>query len=137
MKSIIFIMMCWLSVSCLQQNKVPPDVLQPIKMQHVLWDVIRAQALSSELARKDSTLNEIAESKALTEKVFEIYKISPQLFSQSYSWYTSHPVVMEVIFDSLSAQQERISQQELDSKNKKIELQKLDILKKAKQLDVK
>jgi len=137
MKAIIFIMLCWLSVSCSHHNEIPPGVIEPVKMQHVLWDVIRAQALSAELARKDSTLNEVAESKALTQKVFTIYKISPQLFSQSYSWYTSHPDVMQVMFDSITAQQERISQQELDSKRQKIDSQKLNILKKAKQLDLK
>ena len=76
-------------------------------MQNILWDVIRAQALSAEMARKDSTIKEVAETKILTQKVFEIHHITSSAFDQSYSWYTGHPEIMRIIFDSMNIQNQR------------------------------
>jgi hypothetical protein len=78
----------------LEKNKVPSEIIQPDKMQKILWDVIRAQALSAEIARKDSTVNEIAETKVLTQKVFEIYKITSTTFIQSYFFFIIHSYLM-------------------------------------------
>ena len=76
-------------------------------MQDILWDVIRAQALSGEMARRDSSINEIAETQLLTRKVFEIHNITPSAFDLSYAWYTSHPEMMRIVFDSMHSQNQR------------------------------
>jgi hypothetical protein len=126
-----------LFISCLGKNKVPSEIIQPGKMQKILWDVIRAQALSTEIARKDSTVNEIAETKVLTQKVFEIYKITSTTFNQSYMWYTNHPDIMRIVFDSLNAQNQRESQLEMKEKHTPLKLdslKKLNPLKKLKSL---
>ena len=94
MKNIFFLIVFSLFVSCLEKNKVPSEIIQPDKMQKILWDVIRAQALSAEIARKDSTVNEIAETKVLTQKVFEIYKITSTTFIQSYFFFIIHSYLM-------------------------------------------
>ena len=107
MKNFIFFVTGFILFSCSGKNKVPAEIIQQKEMQNMLWDVIRAQALSAEMARKDSTLNEIAETKLLTRKVFEIHHITSLAFDQSYSWYTSHPEMMRIIFDSLSIQNQR------------------------------
>jgi hypothetical protein len=93
--------------SCSGKNNIPEEIIQPEKMKNILWDVIRAQELSSEMARKDSAINEVAETKMLTQKVFEIHNITSSAFDQSYSWYTSHPEMMRTIFDSINAQNQR------------------------------
>ena len=131
MKNIFFLIVFSLFISCLGKNKVPGEIIKPGKMQKILWDVIRAQVLSTEIARKDSTINEIAETKVLTQKVFEIYKITSTTFNQSYFWYTNHPDIMRIVFDSLNAQNQRESQ--LEMKEKKPPL-KLDPLKKINPL---
>jgi len=131
MKNIFFLIVFSLFISCLGKNKVPSEIIQPGKMQKILWDVIRAQALSTEIARKDSTVNEIAETKVLTQKVFEIYKITSTTFNQSYFWYTSHPDMMRIVFDSLNAQNQRESQLEMKEKHAPL---KLDSLKKVNPL---
>ena len=100
-------MMCFILFSCSGKNKVPAEIIQPKEMQNILWDVIRAQALSGEMARKDSTINEVAETKILTQKVFEIHNITSSAFDQSYSWYTNHPEMMRIIFDSMNIQNQR------------------------------
>jgi hypothetical protein len=131
MKNIFFLIVFSLFISCLGKNKVPSEIIQPGKMQKILWDVIRAQALSTEIARKDSTVNEIAETKVLTQKVFEIYKITSTTFNQSYFWYTNHLDIMRIVFDSLNAQNQRESQLEMKEKHTPL---KLDSLKKLNPL---
>jgi hypothetical protein len=107
MKNFIFCMAGFILFSCSGKNKIPPEIIQQKEMQNILWDVIRAQALSAEMARKDSTINEVAETKILTQKVFEIHHTTSSAFDQSYSWYTGHPEMMRIIFDSMYIQNQR------------------------------
>ncbi|MEP6951764.1 MAG: DUF4296 domain-containing protein [Ginsengibacter sp.] len=93
--------------SCSGKNKIPAEIIQQKEMQDILWDVIRAQAFSAEIAHKDSSVSEVAETKMLTQKVFEIHHITSSAFEQSYSWYTSHPEIMRIIFDSMNIQNQR------------------------------
>ncbi len=110
MKNIFFLFTFCFFISCKGKNKVPLEIIQPAAMQKILWDMIRAQALSAQIARKDSTVNEIAETKTLNKKIFEIHKISATAFNKSYIWYTNHPDIMRMVFDSLNAQSQRESQ---------------------------
>jgi hypothetical protein len=107
MKNFFFFITCFVLFSCSGKNKVPADIIQQKEMQKILWDVITAQTLSAEMARKDSAMNEIAETRILTQKVFEIHHITSSQFDESYSWYTSHPELMRIMFDSLGAQNQR------------------------------
>jgi len=107
MRNFCFLMMCFILFSCSVKNKVPEKIIQPKEMQDILWDVIQAQALSVEMARKDSTVNEVAETKRLTQKVFDIHQVTSSAFDQSYLWYTSHPEMMRIIFDSMNNQNQR------------------------------
>lgn len=133
MKNIFFLIVLSLFISCSGKNKVPVEIIQPNEMQKILWDMLRAQALSAEIARKDSAINEIAETKVLTQKVFEIYKTTSAAFNKSYSWYTNHPDVLQMVFDSLNAQKQRESQLEQKARFQPVKLapkQKLDSIKK-------
>lgn len=94
-------------ISCSSRNKAPSSIIQPEQMKSVLWDVMRAQNLAISVSRSDTTTNTIAETKALTQKVFEIHKISAEDFNKSYNWYLRHPELMKVMFDSLYDQKQR------------------------------
>ena len=107
MKTFILFIMGFILISCSQKNKVPEEIIQQEEMQKIMWDMLRAQALSGELARRDSTINEVAETKILTRKVFEIHNITTSAFNLSYAWYTSHPEMMRIIFDSMNSQNKR------------------------------
>jgi Domain of unknown function (DUF4296) len=120
MKTFIFFFLTFLLFSCADKNKVPHEIIGPKKMQAVLWDVVRAQILSLEMAHRDTSLNEIAETKALTKKVFDIHKITAADFDQSYDWYARHPELMKNLFDSLSVQKQRENDLELKTKRKPI-----------------
>ena len=107
MKNLFFFIICFILFSCSGKNEVPPGIIQQKEMQNILWDVIRAQALSGEMARRDSSINEIAETQLMTRKVFEIHNVTPSAFDLSYAWYTSHPEMMRIIFDSMNSQNQR------------------------------
>jgi hypothetical protein len=107
MKYIFFLLMILIAVSCVDRKNIPDGIIQPFQMQKIFWDVLQAQALSAEIAKKDSTVNEVAETKLLTQKVFEIYSIKSDDFRRSYNWYTSHPDIMLEVIDSLNNQEQR------------------------------
>jgi len=94
-------------ISCNSQDKIPAEIIQPKEMKSILWDVMRAQTLANEIARKDSSVNAAVETKVLSKKAFQIHKTDSANFNTSYNWYVKHPNVLKVIFDSLYAQKER------------------------------
>ncbi len=135
MKNIFFLIVLSLFISCLGKNKVPSEIIKQDEMKKILWDVIRAQALSTAIARKDSTVNEVAETKIKKKKVFEIHKITSTAFNQSYTWYTNHPDMMRTIFDSLNAQNQRESQLDMKEENHPLKLNPLRKLNPIRKMD--
>ena len=111
MKHIFFVILSAIFFSCSGKDHVPSDIIKPDKMQKILWDVTRAQVLSAEIARKDSLVNEVAETKVLNEKIFFLYHITENDFNKAYNWYTNHPDVLRSVLDSLSAQNQRDNEQ--------------------------
>lgn len=102
------ILICLLPVffySC--KESVPSGIIKPAKMQEILWDVLRADALSQQITNRDSSKILAEEDVRLTRKVFAIHNITEEQFQKSYSWYTQHPDKMKTILDSLNAQQIR------------------------------
>ncbi len=120
MKNIFLFILCVLVISCRDKNRIPSEIIGQKEMQSVLWDVIRAQILSLEVARKDSSINEIAHTKELTKRVFEIHKITAADFEKSYSWYTNHPDLMRIIFDSMSVRKQKENDSQMERRAKAI-----------------
>lgn len=107
MKTALFFIAGCLLVSCSGKNKIPSDIIGINQMTEIMWDVLRAQALASEISRRDSVLNIIAETRALTQKVLDVHKTTAADYNKSYNWYSKHPDVMQIIFDSLYNQKQR------------------------------
>jgi hypothetical protein len=103
--------------SCGKSNKPPSSLIQPKEMQSILWDVMRAETLATEIARKDSSVDAAIETKSLSQKVFSIHKTDSAMFNKSYNWYVKHPDVLKIIFDSLYIQKERENHLHLKKKN--------------------
>ena len=109
MKQLLILSFCIVTLfSCSSKDNVPGAILQPDKMGDVLWDVMRVQFLSEELASTDSTINKEDELKRLTDKVFKIHKTTSEKFDKSYDWYIKHPELLNRIFDSIQVQKQRI-----------------------------
>ena len=104
-KYILIISFLFFFYSC--KETIPSGVIKPAKMQEVLWDVLRAEALSQEIVKADSSRSVAAENIRLTQKIFLLHNITQQQFEKSYSYYTAHPDIMRTILDSITGQQSR------------------------------
>jgi hypothetical protein len=89
------------------KESIPFGIIKPAKMQQVLWDVLRADALSHEIVKIDPSKSLSDENIKLTKKVFLIHNITEEQFQKSYSYYTQHPDKMKTMLDSLNVQQVR------------------------------
>lgn len=94
-------------ISCGNKNKIPEGVLTPDKMQAVLWDVIKADAFTGEIVRKDSAKKTADVNLKLQQEIFTIYKITRNDFYKSYDYYKENPGKLKVIMDSMIIQAER------------------------------
>ena len=107
MKIVLFFFVICLLISCSGKNKIPTEIIGINEMTEIMWDVLRAQALATEISRRDSTSNVVAETKALTQKALNIHHTTLAKYNKSYNWYSKRPDIMEVIFDSLYIQKQR------------------------------
>lgn len=94
-------------ISCGNKNKIPEGILKPDVMQAVLWDVIKADAFTAEIIRKDSAKKTADVNLKLQEEVFTIHKITRKIFYKSYDYYKENPGKLKVIMDSMIVQEER------------------------------
>ena len=91
------------------KESTPSGIIKSQKMQEILWDVLKADALSQELVKNDSSRSIATENVRLTNKVFSIHNITKEQFEKSYSYYTQHPDIMQIMLDSINARQMRMS----------------------------
>ena len=129
-RCIVIIAASVLFYSC--KERVPSGIIKQNKMQEVLWDVLRADALSYQIANTDSTKSVTDERAKLTKRIFLIHNISANQFDKSYSYYAQHPEVMRNMLDSLNSQKIRVDTlpTSIDTNNLKTDSVKQIILKK-------
>lgn len=104
---ILLLSLVILAGSCSNNDTIPDGVLKPEKMQAVLWDVIKAEAFTTDYIKKDSSKNTNAENLKLQQQVFAIHKVSKADFYKSYDYYQDNAVQFKKIVDSMIAQAER------------------------------
>jgi len=95
------------ATSCNNKEQIPEGILKPDTMQVVLWDVLKAEAFTTDYIKKDSAKNAAAENLKLQQQIFAIHKISKEDFYKSYDYYKTNTVVFKKIVDSMIAQAER------------------------------
>ena len=97
-----------LFASCENKNKIPDGILKPDKMQAVLWDVIRADAFSTEFLKNDSKKDPTEENLKLQQQIFAIHKTTKVDFYRSYDYYKSdNTQLFKKMLDSMVTQAER------------------------------
>lgn len=99
--------------SCTQDNKVPGNIIEPVRMQELIWDLFKSDAFITNFRGKpgDSAFNQLKESVLLYRQVFEIHKTNKEEFKKSLEWYQRHPVAMKRITDTLQGRQNKIMQE--------------------------
>ena len=85
-------------------DKAPSDVLKPDKMQAVLWDIIKADAFTTEVIKKDTAKNAEEENLKLQQQVFAIHHTTKDIFYKSYDYYKTNTPVFKVMLDSMVTQ---------------------------------
>ena len=105
-RCILIIATSVLFYSC--KETVPSGIIKQNKMQEVLWDMLRADALSHQIANSDSTKLADDERAKLKRQVFKIHNITEDQFDKSYSYYVQHPEIMRNMLDSLNSQKIRV-----------------------------
>ncbi len=117
MKCILIISISILFYSC--KYSMPSGIIEQNKMQEILWDVLRADALSQQLINRDPAKSLPNESLKLTRQVFLIHNITEEQFEKSYSYYTHHPDMMRTMLDSLNAQKTRMNYVDIQVNHKR------------------
>jgi Domain of unknown function (DUF4296) len=101
----IFLLLVVLS-GCSKKESRPKDVLQPEKMEDVLWDMSLADEFVVNYIMKDSVLNKKNESTKRYQQIFTIHKTNLNDFKKSLRFYEDHPLLFKPILDSLNARQQ-------------------------------
>ena len=96
-------LLAFVFITSCNNSRIPSDIIKPPQMQDILWDMIRGDVLAQEIVRGDSTRNIKNESFAIAQKVFSIHHINRDKFETSMDFYTKHPELLKIIFDSLKA----------------------------------
>ncbi|MEI7963677.1 MAG: DUF4296 domain-containing protein [Chitinophagaceae bacterium] len=107
----ITLMLIMLLLSCSNKKQGKSAILHQDTMQAVLWDVIRADALSTQASRLDSTKKPLLENAKLQQAIFAYHKISREQFYNSFNYYKSNAALMRAILDSMinKANRERVT----------------------------
>lgn len=105
-----FVIIVILSFGCIQDRKIPKDVLPQNEMRKIMWDLIRADAYVANFIMKDSTRNQKEESAVLYEKIFDIHSTTSEAFKKSLAFYESRPDLFKTISDSLRSDERKAQQ---------------------------
>ena len=136
MRFLLFITLILLTFGCIQDKKLPKDIIPQNEMRKIMWDLMRADAYVATFIMKDSTRNQKTESAILYEKIFDIHSTSREAFKKSLAFYESRPDLFKAISDSLRSDERRAleyqteKKPELDTTLRKIKLNKKLIEKK-------
>jgi len=125
-----------LTFGCIQDKRIPKDVLPQNEMRKVMWDLMRADAYVSTFIMKDSTKNQKTESAILYEKIFDIHSTTQEVFKKSLAFYQERPDLFKAISDSLriderkALEPQELKKPDLDTTYRKMKLNKRLIEKK-------
>lgn len=100
-KRIILPALCLILISCGKKHTIPSEVLQPAKMQLVLWDIMRADAVTTQHLKTYTSPEAAAENVKLQKQVFAIHNVTREDFYKSLEYYKTHTSLMKVMIDSM------------------------------------
>src|SRR5579859_5625605 len=108
-RALLTLVVCWIAVAgCSDKDSVPRGILPRDKMEEVMWDMAQADQYAVLYLSKDSgRIDQKAETLRLYEEVFRLHKITKEEFRKSYHYYLDHPVLNQLLFDSVIARGSR------------------------------
>lgn len=102
----LLIVLCVFS-SCVGKLRIPDNVIKPQKMENILRDIIKADALAQELSQRDSTKDLRTINIEMYNSIFAIYSVTSAEFDSSYKFYERNPSLLLTMIDSLNQRQTR------------------------------
>ena len=136
MRLFLFIILIIFTFGCIQDKKIPKDILQQNEMRKIMWDLMRADAYVANFIMKDSTKNQKEESAILYEEIFKIHSITREIFKKSLAFYEGRPDLFKTISDSLRSDERKV-QQYLDEKKPDIDTTIIKMKLNKKPIDTK
>ncbi|MBC7904315.1 MAG: DUF4296 domain-containing protein [Gemmatimonadaceae bacterium] len=95
------------AVSCTNDKKVPDDVIPPAKMEKIMWQLLQSDDFVGIYVGRDSSLDLTKERLIRYRQIFDLNKTTREAFQRSYKFYTAHPDISKVMFDSIGARATR------------------------------
>jgi len=92
----LFVLMIYL-VSC-QSNKIPDTIIQPVKMEKVLYDIHMVDGYINTMSKPDSAKQVSA---AFYKGVYKKHGIDSALYEQSMNYYYKHPQVLNDMYEHI------------------------------------
>lgn len=89
--------------ACGNKQQVPAGVLEPEKMESLLWDFMRADQFLLNFVnfRDTSVIYRDRERFRLYQEILDLHHLDQQTFRKSYTYYLDHPARLGVVMDSL------------------------------------
>jgi hypothetical protein len=105
--------------SCQGKDKVPEGVLEQVKMEKVMTDVLMAESFAESYLLIDTTRKRDEWFTGELNKVLAINDISQDQFRKSLEFYRTRPDLFKVILDSINARAQRNREKVYDFEKKK------------------
>jgi hypothetical protein len=104
MRIFIFGMILFCLCACSGERGAPKKLIPQKKMEDIIWDMTQADQFATQYLKKDSSVHNLkAETMKMYDEIFAIHHVTKDEFKENFQYYTSHPELTKMIFDSLFA----------------------------------
>lgn len=107
MKLLLIFLLLTLAIGCGDKNALPDGILKKEKMQHVMWDMMQADAYTEFFIKKDTTKKPALENLKMQQSIFKLHHVTKDEFYKSYAYYTARPDLMKPLLDSITSKSEK------------------------------
>ena len=108
MKKFFSLFLSLIILSCGDSEITPSEIIEPGKMQAVLWDLMVAGESADYFVNADTTLNRNDQHLERYGQVLNIHKVTKPVFVKSLRWYQARPDIFKPIVDSIHYQSIRL-----------------------------
>lgn len=113
---------------------VPSDIIQPEKMEKILFDIHVADGYATSIPFVDSAKSIVP---SIYKGIYQKYDIDSAMQAKSMNYYYRHPDVLSKMYENISARLKVAKDKQEAIEKKEIEKRQKEIAKKAKEDSVK
>jgi hypothetical protein len=115
---ILFFFMQLFVIGC--KDEVPQDLIGVDPMAELIFDISLAEGYTESFLLKDTTLLKDSVYQSEINKVLQFHKITPTIFSKSYTYYTHKPVLFKQVMDSANARAQRYREEAINIESSRV-----------------